>query len=734
MSCFFRECRSAFSVVVSNFVVGMLLVSPVNAQEFQLIVGGTDGDIRWPAAEAPEFAIDWEGQKYLNFAREHTGFYVRPEGDNASDTATSITFWTANDAVPRDPASYQLFGSNSSDLFPPLDYLPQDEVPFDLFTEISSGELDLPESRNEGGAAELDDFNSQTVEFDNTTQYESYLVLFPTVKDSGAANSMQIAEVQLNYDGFDLDSGIFDFQDEIVGVGLNEIAAPLELAPLVLDDFKLVVGGTEPPHQWPGAEGPENTINWEGQKYLNFTRENTGILIQPEGPNADNAATSITLWAANDAEPRDPSSFRILGSNDSDLLSPVDYAHRDEILLDSFTEIAFGSVELPSSRNDGGAADLDDGNSQTIEFENAAAFDNYVVLFPTVKDGDNANSMQIAEIQLNYDGQDIDSGVFDFEDAVTGVALANIETMVDPGPTPPEPAEPIQPINVRNFEIVVGSTEDPVRWPDNEGPENAINGEGQKYLNFEKENTGIMVLAEGDNADEAATSITIWAANDAVPRDPASFRLFGSNNDELDSPLDYEHEETIPLDLFTEIAIGDMELSDSRNDGGDAELDDANSQTFEFENEETFDTYLVVFPTLKDSDNANSMQIAEIQLNYDGFDIDSGIFDVFDEITGIALFELEGVCDPDTMGDLDGDGMVAFSDFLILADNFSQDATSHEEGDFDCNGVVEFADFLILSTNFGQAVGAEASSVPEPNAAAMAIVALLGSLSLRRRS
>lgn len=718
---FFRLC--GFLPLATCF-----LISLAQGQEFSLIVGGTEGDVTWPGNEGPENAINWEGQKYLNFARENTGLYFQPAGPNANDVATSLTIWTANDAVERDPANFQLFGSNSNELLAPLDYSSGDNIPFDLFTEIAVGDLNLPESRNEGGDAFLDDFNSETIEFANTSAYDSYLLLFPNVKDGASANSMQIAEVQLNYDGFDLGSGIFDFDDEVAGVALLETESPVVLEPLVLDDFQMMVGGTLEPHRWPDAEGPENAINWAGQKYLNFTRENTGVFIEPEGPQADVAPTSLTIWSANDAEPRDPASFRILGSNRNDLLSPSDYAHRDLVSLDGFTEIAFGEVQLPETRNDGGDAELDDFNSQTIQFDNSEAFDHYVVLFPTVKDAESANSMQIAELQLNYDGFDLDSGVFEPQDAITGVALVGADVIVDPI----DPVGPIEPINVNNFEIVVGSTEDPVRWPDAEGPEFAIDQLGQKYLNFEKEDSGFLLRVEGDNAGEAPTSITIWTANDAEPRDPASFRLFGSNSSELDFPTDYEHEDTIPLDLFTEIAIGDLELPSDRNAGGGEELDDLNSQTIEFENDEVFETYLVVFPTLKESDSANSMQVAEVQLNYDGFDLESGIFEPFDEIIGVALFPLEGVCLP-SEGDLDGDGQVGFSDFLILSASFGQEVGSQEEGDIDCNGSVEFADFLILSANFGQSVDPAGQSVPEPNSGCLLLVALTLCQRFRRR-
>ncbi len=91
------------------------------------------------------------------------------------------------------------------------------------------------------------------------------------------------------------------------------------------------------------------------------------------------------------------------------------------------------------------------------------------------------------------------------------------------------------------------------------------------------------------------------------------------------------------------------------------------------------------------------------------------------------------VCSPDTMGDLDGDGMVAFADFLILSNNFGQMVDSHEQGDIDCSGDVAFADFLILSNNFGQSVGAEAASVPEPNGLGILAIGMVAIGAMRRR-
>ena len=83
-------------------------------------------------------------------------------------------------------------------------------------------------------------------------------------------------------------------------------------------------------------------------------------------------------------------------------------------------------------------------------------------------------------------------------------------------------------------------------------------------------------------------------------------------------------------------------------------------------------------------------------------------------------------------GDIDGDGNVGFSDFLILSANFGL-AGGAGEGDIDGDGSVGFPDFLTLSANFGQSAGAVAA-VPEPGALGSLCVGVLVLLSRRRRS
>ena len=172
------------------------------------VEGCCDAEVnQWPGGEPPSAAIDGVGQKYLNFGKFNTGVVVTPA--NTGTTAISMQLWAANDAIGRDPASYLLYGTNSAIAGPSFDS--------SLFTLISSGALALPDGRNDGGVNPLLSVNSQTINFANSGAYDTYMVLFPTVKNpvvDGENNSMQIAEIQL----FDAAGPIFAPSDTILGV------------------------------------------------------------------------------------------------------------------------------------------------------------------------------------------------------------------------------------------------------------------------------------------------------------------------------------------------------------------------------------------------------------------------------------------------------------------------------------------------------------------------------------
>jgi len=145
------------------------------------IVIGVPNDDDWPTDEAPEYVIDdASSTKYLHFKGPTgtTGFQVTPSV--GAKVVTGLSFTTANDHAERDPIAYELSGSNAGIDGP--------------YTVIATGDIvDFSQ------ATEWPRFtaNETQIEFDNTVAYAHYQLIFTALRDAGAANSMQIAEVEL---------------------------------------------------------------------------------------------------------------------------------------------------------------------------------------------------------------------------------------------------------------------------------------------------------------------------------------------------------------------------------------------------------------------------------------------------------------------------------------------------------------------------------------------------------
>jgi hypothetical protein len=121
-----------------------------------------------PANEGVGNAIDNNtGTKYLNFDKLNAGFTVTASNEFAVVIGLKIT--SANDAPERDPTSFILSGSNGG-----------------AFTEIARGPIPAFTAR----------FQTVQVNFPNSAEYQQYNLIFPTVQNAGAANSMQISEIE----------------------------------------------------------------------------------------------------------------------------------------------------------------------------------------------------------------------------------------------------------------------------------------------------------------------------------------------------------------------------------------------------------------------------------------------------------------------------------------------------------------------------------------------------------
>jgi len=168
---------------------------------------------------------------------------------------TGLRLTTGNDAPERDPMTFTLEGTSCDPLA-------------GGWTLIASGATGLGATRNA---------TAPDITFANTTPYRHYRILFPTVRDAAAANSMQIAEVDL------LDSAAADVTapgDPVLGV-VAVAGQPYSAI--------AVVGTAAGVNNYPAAEPPEEAIDdigpsptpLGGAKYLNFAELNTGLIISP---------------------------------------------------------------------------------------------------------------------------------------------------------------------------------------------------------------------------------------------------------------------------------------------------------------------------------------------------------------------------------------------------------------------------------------------------------------------
>ncbi len=138
--------------------------------------------------EDPMFAIDGVATtKYLNFGETNTGYIFTLASGTV--TADGLSLSTGGDAPERDPATFSLYGSNTAvaSTTAGTTYLLTSFTPI-----VLNMALTLPAARNT--AAPL-------VTFTNAAAYSTYLLVFPTVKDSAIANSMQIGEARLTSGG-----------------------------------------------------------------------------------------------------------------------------------------------------------------------------------------------------------------------------------------------------------------------------------------------------------------------------------------------------------------------------------------------------------------------------------------------------------------------------------------------------------------------------------------------------
>lgn len=139
-----------------------------------------------PGAEAAPGSLDSnQPTKYLNFNKVDAGIIVTPAVGRTIANELSLT--SANDAPERDPASYEVWGTNDNnlnDISPALNPVNWQN----FWTLISTGSVPAFTLRGQ----------EQDFAFANNASYSSYMVDFPTVANAATANSMQVADIQLS--------------------------------------------------------------------------------------------------------------------------------------------------------------------------------------------------------------------------------------------------------------------------------------------------------------------------------------------------------------------------------------------------------------------------------------------------------------------------------------------------------------------------------------------------------
>ena len=176
-------------------------------------IGRTSPGTNWDASETPDHAMDGNvNTKFMIFRSTGAGLIASPQAGAAR--MNTLTLWTANDSPERDPASYEVYG------FPTRITQTSGTLAVSGGTLLGSGTLTLPSTRNSGPVQ---------VTFNNSTAYASYLVVFPTVKNSPSTNMTQFSELQFSY------NGLPDFALPQQVLSLNENSGPQTNAAFAAD-------------------------------------------------------------------------------------------------------------------------------------------------------------------------------------------------------------------------------------------------------------------------------------------------------------------------------------------------------------------------------------------------------------------------------------------------------------------------------------------------------------------
>ncbi len=306
----------------------------------------------WPSAEGPDKVVDANtDSKFLTFRNNNAGVILKPT--NANLVFNRLSLWTANDWIDRDPASYIIYGSTSD-----LTGSAGTNIPISSLTAIASGNVTLQNARRTGPTV---------IQFANSVAYTSYVVVFPTVRNSSEPLT-QISEIQLS---------------QGTNPPLAVAMADARGGQLQQDVFAFGAISTH----WADFESPDHAIDGNvDTKFLISRSTNAGLLASPQAGAA--RVNTLTFWTANDSPERDPATYRVFGFTNRITQTSGNLPLNATLLADA-------TLTLPANRKSGPVQ---------VTFDNSTAYASYLVVFPTVKNSPSTNMTQISELQFSYNG------------------------------------------------------------------------------------------------------------------------------------------------------------------------------------------------------------------------------------------------------------------------------------------------------------------------------------------
>ena len=341
-----RSKQGLVVLTVLFFMAAPVLADAIIGPNDVILAVDSDGIVTassYPAAEAPASILDGNpATKYLNRGGSGSGFIVTPL---VPFMVQSFTITTANDAAGRDPAVWELYGTND-----PITSADNTAGMAENWTLIASGTLELPAERLTVGPV---------VSFDSFAVYSSFKMVFPKTKSDSL---FQIADV-----------AFYPLRD---AQGMNLLSAT--------DPIIAIEMGWQ--SSYPANEAPAKCIDGDfNTKYLNFGKLNSGFIVTLAA--GASMLDGLQITTANDAVERDPVVWMVYGTND-EIVTP----DNGDGKIENWTLICGGTLALPDER-------FMDGPVYVIANQ-AEAYASYKMLFLSVKDTAKANSMQIAEVQF----------------------------------------------------------------------------------------------------------------------------------------------------------------------------------------------------------------------------------------------------------------------------------------------------------------------------------------------